>query len=103
MRNVDSKLLTKNREYIYKKDFVSLMGTSFKELNERLLDITNKFQILELQIKQNRLPRYLAPGNLFLGQFNIVDIVPYKRIFEENLMSQKSVFDPRTRDSRANT
>ena len=40
MKNVDSKLLGKNREFIYQEDFIILMGISFKELNERLLDIT---------------------------------------------------------------
>lgn len=51
MKNVDTKLLSKNKEFIYKNDFVTLMGTSFKELNERLLDITNKCEILSLQVK----------------------------------------------------
>ena len=40
MKNVDTKLLGKNREFIYQEDFILLMGISFKELNERLLDIT---------------------------------------------------------------
>ena len=48
MRNVDSKLLTKDSAYIYKKDFASLMGYSLKELNERLIDITDKCEILTL-------------------------------------------------------
>tara|TARA_B110000285_G_C15092466_1_gene599896 strand:+ start:192 stop:689 length:498 start_codon:yes stop_codon:yes gene_type:complete len=67
MRNVDSKLLTKDSAYIYKKDFASLMGYSLKELNERLIDITDKCDILTLQLRQNRIPEYLEPNNLFLG------------------------------------
>ena len=42
MRNVDAKLLTYNKEYIYEKDFVNSMNLAFKELNERLNDITAK-------------------------------------------------------------
>jgi hypothetical protein len=48
MKNVDTKLLGRNREFIYKDDFIALMGVSFKELNERLLDITNKCEVLSL-------------------------------------------------------
>ena len=42
MRNVDNKLLMYNKEYIYEKDFVNSMNLAFKELNERLTDITAK-------------------------------------------------------------
>jgi hypothetical protein len=48
MSNVDRKLLTKDSAYIYKQDFASLMGYSLKELNERLLDITGKCDVLTL-------------------------------------------------------
>ena len=48
LRNVDQKLLGKKTDYIYKNDFVNLMGSAFKELNERLLEITSKCDILSL-------------------------------------------------------
>jgi hypothetical protein len=92
MKNVDSKLLGKNREFIYKDDFVALMGISFKELNERLLDITSKCEILSLQVKQNRIPDYLQPGNHFLGQYMITEVISQKRILQDKLMGKPSVF-----------
>lgn len=93
MKNVDTKLLGKNREFIYQEDFVQLMGVSFKELNERLLDITQKSEVLSMQVKQNRIPEYLLPGNDFLGQFSIKEVLTYKKILSEKLMGKPSVFD----------
>lgn len=92
LRNVDQKLLGKKTDYIFKYDFVCLMGSAFKELNERLLEITNKCDILSLQMRKNRLPDYLKAGNIFLGQYKIVDTISYQRIFMEKLMHLPSVF-----------
>jgi hypothetical protein len=51
MRNVDSKLLSKNKEYIYQVDFIQSMNLAFKDINERLLDITAKCDVFSLQIR----------------------------------------------------
>ena len=68
------------------------MGISFKELNERLLDITQKSEVLSIQMKHNRIPEYLDPGNHFLGQFQIKEVLTYKKILQEKLMGKPSVF-----------
>ena len=68
------------------------MGYSLKELNERLLDITGKCDVLTLQLRQNRIPEYLESGNLFLGQFKIVNVMTFRKIFNERLMMMDSVF-----------
>lgn len=85
LRNVDQKLLGKKTDYIYKSDFVNLMGAAFKELNERLLEITSKCDVLSLQMRQSRLPDYLKPGNMFLGQYKILDAVPYQKMLIDKL------------------
>ena len=93
MRNVDSKLLAKNKEYIYQIDFIQSMNLAFKDLNERLLDITAKCDVFSLQISQDRIPDYLVPGNYFLGQYLITDIISYANIeFEKVYMEYDSVF-----------
>lgn len=93
MRNVDQKLLSKNKEYIYKADFIQSMNLAFKDLNERLLDITAKCDVFSLQIRRDRIPEYLTPSNYFLGQYLITDIIAYTKIEEEKVyMQQASVF-----------
>ena len=69
MRNVDQQLLKKQKDggKIEQEDFISLMGFAFKELNERLADLTGKCDVLSMQMSPNRIPDYLQPGNLFLG------------------------------------
>lgn len=59
MRNVDSKLMQYNKEYIYSKDFVNSMNLAFKELSERLIDVTTKCETFSLQVTQERLPTHL--------------------------------------------
>lgn len=71
MRNIDNKLLAKNKDFLYKADFLKLMSTSLKELNDRVTDLAAKQKLLELQVKLDRLPDFMRPGNLFLGQFQI--------------------------------
>ena len=39
------------------------------------------------------MPDYLKPGNLFLGQYMIKDILTYRRILTEKMMNSVSVFD----------
>ena len=93
MRNVDQKLLAKNKEYIYQPDFIQSMNLAFKDLNERLLDITAKCDIFSLQIRQDRIPDYLTPNNYFLGQYLITDIISYSKMEEEKVYRQQaSVF-----------
>ena len=47
LRNVDVQLLKSGKsEVIQRSDFVNLIGHAFKELNERLLDITNKCNVM---------------------------------------------------------
>ena len=69
------------------------MGFAFRELSDRLVDITFKCDGFSMQVRQNRVPDYLMPGNLFLGQYMIKDILTYRRILTEKLMSSVSVFD----------
>ena len=88
MRNVDTKLLSKNKEYIYQVDFIQSMNLAFKDLNERLLDITSKCDVFSLQIRQDRIPEYLKPGNYFLGQYLITDIISYANIETEKVYMQ---------------
>jgi len=45
-----------------------------------------------MQMKHNRIPEYLDPGNLFLGQFEIKEVLTYKKILGEKLMGKPSVF-----------
>lgn len=93
MRNVDTKLLAKNKEYIYQVDFIQSMNLAFKDLNERLIDITAKCDVFSLQIRQDRIPEYLKPGNYFLGQYLITDIISYGNIESEKVYTQyDSVF-----------
>jgi Ca2+-binding EF-hand superfamily protein len=56
MRNVDSKLLVHNKEYVYERDFVNSMNLAFRELNERLSDITAKSDNFSLNFRVNRIP-----------------------------------------------
>ena len=92
MRNVDAKLLVHNKEYVYERDFVNSMNLAFKELNERLSDITSMSDNFSLNLRVNRLPQYLYPGNNFLGLFKITDVVPHTKIEAERLEQYPSVF-----------
>ena len=40
MRNVDAKILSRNKDYIYQNEFVISMSLALNELSDRLLDIT---------------------------------------------------------------
>ena len=51
MRNVDTKLISKSRDYIKKEDFVGLMGFALKELSDRLVDITFKCDGFSMQVR----------------------------------------------------
>ena len=72
---------------------IQSMNLAFKDLNERLLDITAKCDIFSLQIRQDRIPEYLTPNNYFLGQYLIADIISYSKIEDEKVYRQQaSVF-----------
>ena len=104
MRNVDAKLLASGKtEYIQRSDFVSLMGCAFKELNDRLLEITSKADVTALQLKDDRLPDSLKPGNLLLGQFKIIEVIDYRTIFECGLMKLPTVFGAQSKEPRSQT
>jgi len=92
MRNVDAKLLQFNNEYIYQKDFVNSMNLAFRELSDRLSEITSKCDVFSLQITNERLPKYLTPGNHFLGQYLITDVISFIKIEKHKLMHKNSVF-----------
>jgi hypothetical protein len=48
MRNIDTKLLNKTKEYIKKQDFINLICISLTELSDRLKDITQKCDVFSL-------------------------------------------------------
>ena len=41
-------------------------------------------------MRQNRLPDHLKPGNIFLGQYKILDAVPYQKILIDKLLQQRA-------------
>lgn len=69
------------------------MGATLKELNERLIEITSKCEVLSLQMKQNRLPEYLKPGNLFLGQYKILEVEPLKHLLIDKIIAQRKLLN----------
>ena len=69
------------------------MDFAFRELSDDLVDITLKCDGFSMQVRQNRVPDYLIPRNLFLGQYMIKYILIYRRILTEKLMSSVSVFN----------
>lgn len=101
MRNIDSKLLVYNKEYLYEKDFVNSMNSALKELSEKLNEITAKCDIFALQFQTSRLPHYLEPGNHFLGQYLITKVMPYYLIINQKLLSLPSVFDYQDQESES--
>ena len=58
-------------ERISKDEFVSFMQHVFLELSKILFDVTERIDILSNCAKNNLLPAYLQPGQVFLGKFFI--------------------------------
>lgn len=54
--------------------------------------LEKKIDSFSLQIRQQRVPDFLMPGEIFLGKYMIIDIIPYTKIYREKLMTGKSVF-----------
>lgn len=54
--------------------------------------LEEKIDRFSLQIRQARIPSYLQACEVFLGKYSIVDIIPYTKIYNEDLMAKKSVF-----------
>ena len=95
MRKIDNKILEQFKDnFIYKKDFVNIMNVVFKELNDRLVEVTHKCDTFSLQVIQDRLPEYLQPGNHFLGQYKIEKLLSMREISKGNMMRFSSVFEP---------
>jgi len=44
-------------------------------------------------VRQNRLPKYLEPNEIFMGKYKIIDIISYNSIYLNMLMQKPSVFE----------
>lgn len=54
--------------------------------------LDERINVFALQIRQQRLPEYLKPQEIFLGKYLIIDVIPYSKIISEKLMRNRSVF-----------
>ena len=93
MRNVDSKLLSLfSKDHIHQMDFVNSMNMALRELSDRLSEISMKCDTFSLQVRQHRIPEFLLEGNIFLGQYGILEAIPYSKIHKYKLMQYPTVF-----------
>lgn len=69
------------------------MQPVFLELSRTLSDVTDRVNILSSCAKTVILPHYLQPGQVLLGKYFIQNVLSYREIFEQDLLSKKdSVF-----------
>ena len=82
-----------NIDRISRDEFVNFMQLVFVELSRTLQDVTEKINILSNCAKNTMLPQFLQPGQTLLGKFFIQNVIPFREIFDEDLLSKsKSVF-----------
>ena len=69
------------------------MGVAMKELSDRLNDIQLKCEVLAKQFREQRFPEYLKPGNDFMGQYRILEVVSWNKIHDYDLLKYDSIFN----------
>ena len=80
-------------EKISLADFVQFMQLVSIELSRTLSDVTERINILSSCAKTVMLPSFLQPGQTLLGKFFIQNVISFKEIFDNDLLSlPNSVF-----------
>ena len=92
VKSAENRILPE-KEQILERDFVQTMVVVIKEFLQRLQDISDRLTLFNDILSKDRLPAYLRPGSNFLGKCVVDDVIPYSRIYSEQLWTLSSVFD----------
>lgn len=85
--------IMENHSKISIDKFVLKMTKLFKGFETSFIGgLETKINLFSLQIRQQRVPDHLQPGETFLGKFMVTDIVPFSKIYSDQLMQKKSIF-----------
>ena len=89
MKQAESRI-TFSSDQICEQELVLFMHSVFVELSKTLGDVTDRISILANCAKTTILPAYLQPGQVLLGKFYIQNVLSFREIFDQDLLSKGS-------------